>query len=97
MFLHFNQYFRMTPQEALEDDKRVRKNQIEALLLTSIFGSLILTSRTQVSPGDITKPNNGNAEIERVFEFADSDRKLILCTNSDDDLSKSSFFAEGIR
>ena len=47
MFLHFNQYFRMTPQEALEDDKRVRKNQIEALLLTSIFGSLILTSRTQ--------------------------------------------------
>jgi len=84
MYPHFNQYFKMTPEEVLEDDKRVRRNKIEGLLLVSIFGNLILPSQAQASAVDITKPN---AEIECV----------ILCTNSDsnDDSAKRSFFAEG--
>ena len=102
MYPHFNQYFKMTPEQALEDDKRVRRNQMEALLLASILGNFILPLRAQASAVDDTNPNNPNAQIEHVCEGADSEKifEITLCTNSDNsdsdhDSAKSSFFAEG--
>lgn len=71
MFPHYNIYKSMSGAEILDDNRRVRKNQTEGLLLISIALNIL----GGVTPVQAARVNKNSTEL--------SLEKVILCRNSD--------------